>query len=125
MKKWQNLLIICLALAALLLNAGCGKNDLRDSNAVWGQADATEVDVNTKVPGRLVELYVHEGSQVKKGDKIAQIDAREQDALTDAAKAKVEAAKASRLQALANYGFGWQQSAYRWKSSCLHPNTLL
>lgn len=103
MKKWQNLLIICLALAALLLNAGCGKNELRDPNAVWGQADATEVDVNTKVPGRLVELYVHEGSQVKKGDKIAQIDAREQDALTDAAKAKVEAAKASRLQALANY----------------------
>ena len=103
MKNLKNLLVISFALAALLLAAGCGKSDLREANAVWGQADATEVDVNTKVPGRLVKLYVREGSQVKKGDMLAQIDAREQDALTDAAKAKVEAAKASRLQALANY----------------------
>ena len=51
----------------------------------------------------MVELFVKEGSQVKKGDKLAQIDPREQHALNSAAKAKVEAARAARLQALSNY----------------------
>lgn len=70
-----------------MVTAGCGQSELRDSNALWGQADATEVDINTKVPGRLIKLYVKEGSEVKKGEKLAE----------------VEAAKAACLQAEANY----------------------
>ncbi|MBI4669519.1 MAG: HlyD family efflux transporter periplasmic adaptor subunit [Elusimicrobia bacterium] len=31
----------------------------------------TAVDVNAKVSGRILELYVHEGSRVKKGEKLA------------------------------------------------------
>lgn len=83
--------VFCLsgALFLALLLTGCAAPQ-REA-ALWGQADATEVDVNTKVPGRLVELYVREGQPVHKGDRLAQIDAREQDALTAAARARLEA----------------------------------
>lgn len=101
MQTWKKFLIIISAIA-LLCTSGCAQQDKREEAFLWGQADATEVDVNTKVPGRLVELYVKEGAFVHKGDKLAKIDAREQNALTSAAKAKVEEAKASSLQAKAN-----------------------
>lgn len=97
LKSW---IFLAGLLALTALASGCAEN--RRDAILWGQADATEVDVNTKVPGRLVELYVREGQQVRRGDRLAQIDAREQDALTAASRARVEAAKASALQAKAN-----------------------
>lgn len=98
--KLKSCIFVAGILALTSLASGCAEN--RRDAILWGQADATEVDVNTKVPGRLVELYVREGQQVRRGDRLAQIDAREQDALTAASRARVEAAKASALQAKAN-----------------------
>ena len=96
-------ILTALLLASAILNSGCSLTaPPREQAVLWGQADATEVDVNTKVPGRLVEVYVKEGSLVRKGDRLAQIDAREQNTLYAAAKAKVEAAKAACIQAQAN-----------------------
>lgn len=54
-------------LIAALAVSGCGKKDNPDASAVWGQADATEVSINTKIPGRLVDLYVQEGSVSTRG----------------------------------------------------------
>lgn len=102
MKNKRTCCAVTAMLIALFLSAGCGKDDSRSESAVWGQADATEVDINTKVPGRLVELYVQEGMPVHKGDVLAQMDAREVNALNAAAQAKVGAAKAAKLQAEAN-----------------------
>lgn len=103
MKHWKRFFLSSAIALSFMVTAGCGQSELRDSNALWGQADATEVDINTKVPGRLIKLYVKEGSEVKKGEKLAEIDQREQNALESAAQAKVEAAKAACLQAEANY----------------------
>lgn len=89
-------------LIAALAISGCNKKDNPDDSTVWGQADATEISINTKIPGRLVDLYVQEGVRVHKGDVLAQIDAREVSAMNAAAKAKISAAKAARLQAEAN-----------------------
>ena len=89
-------------LIAALAISGCDKKDNPDDSTVWGQADATEVSINTKIPGRLVDLYVQEGVRVHKGDVLAQVDAREVSAMNAAAKAKISAAKAARLQAEAN-----------------------
>ena len=89
-------------LIAALAVSGCGKKDNPDASTVWGQADATEVSINTKIPGRLVDLYVQEGVRVHKGDALAQVDAREVSAMNAAAKAKISAAKAAKLQAEAN-----------------------
>lgn len=103
MKHWKRFFLSSAIALSFMVTAGCDQSELRDSNALWGQADATEVDINTKVPGRLIKLYVKEGSEVKKGEKLAEIDQREQNALESAAQAKVEAAKAACLQAEANY----------------------
>ena len=43
-------------LIAALAVSGCAKKDNSDASEVWGQADATEVSINTKIPGRLVDL---------------------------------------------------------------------
>lgn len=94
--------IVGVMLIAALAISGCDKKDNPDDSTVWGQADATEISVNTKIPGRLVDLYVQEGVRVHKGDVLAQIDAREVSAMNAAAKAKISAAKAARLQAEAN-----------------------
>lgn len=101
MHYWKQILALAM-LTALLLTSGCSEQTKREEAFLWGQADATEVDVNTKVPGRLVELFVKEGSLVHKGDILAKIDAREQNALNAAAKAKVAEATAANLQAQAN-----------------------
>lgn len=89
-------------LIATLAISGCSKKDNTNTSEVWGQADTTEVSINTKIPGRLVDLYVKEGVRVHKGDVLAQIDAREVSAMNAAAKAKINAAKAAKLQAEAN-----------------------
>ena len=94
--------IVGVMLIAALAISGCDKKDNPDDSTVWGQADATEISINTKIPGRLVDLYVQEGVRVHKGDMLAQIDAREVSAMNAAAKAKISAAKAARLQAEAN-----------------------
>jgi hypothetical protein len=94
--------IVGVMLIAALAISGCDKKDNPDDSTVWGQADATEVSINTKIPGRLVDLYVQEGVRVHKGDVLAQVDAREVSAMNAAAKAKISAAKAARLQAEAN-----------------------
>ena len=94
--------IVGVMLIAALAISGCDKKDNPDDSTVWGQADATEISVNTKIPGRLVDLYVQEGVRVHKGDVLAQIDAREVSAMNAAAKAKISAAEAARLQAEAN-----------------------
>ena len=94
--------IVGVMLIAALAISGCNKKDNPDDSTVWGQADATEISINTKIPGRLVDLYVQEGVRVHKGDVLAQIDAREVSAMNAAAKAKISAAKATRLQAEAN-----------------------
>ena len=41
---------------------------------VQGQAEVSEYRVSSKVPGRILEIRVHEGQQVKAGDTLAILD---------------------------------------------------
>lgn len=62
--------VICLCLAALTGCSNSGDKEVKSAEQVadiWGQADATEVDLNPKVAGRLVKVLVKEGDVVKKG----------------------------------------------------------
>lgn len=45
-----------------------------DQPGLWGMADAKESNINPKVSGRVVALYVDEGDTVKKGQVIARLD---------------------------------------------------
>jgi multidrug resistance efflux pump len=56
-----------------------------------GIVDANQVIVSSKIAGRVEKLYVDEGSQVKAGDLIAEIDSGELEAQKTAAEATINA----------------------------------
>jgi HlyD family secretion protein len=86
----------CLAAALLAaLLGGCGPAP----KEVWGRAEAKEVDVNSKIPGRVLALLVKEGDRVEKGQVLARIDNRDIVAQANQAKAAVKALEAQILQA--------------------------
>ena len=71
--------------------------------------DGPVIPVSPKVPGRLVNVLVHENQEVKKGDLLVQIDPQDYDvamaqrqAAVEVAEAKRESARASVLQAKAH-----------------------
>lgn len=66
---------VLLSLLMLLSCVGCGLGKTA-SETTWGRADAKEIDVNSKVAGRVVELLVKEGDTVEAGQVIARIDKR-------------------------------------------------
>jgi len=78
------------ALAALLLSA-C---DRRQPPTVTGLVDATEIDVASKIPGRVKELSVREGDRVEAGQALVTIESQEVAAKIDQVKAAVSGARA-------------------------------
>ncbi len=56
-----------------------------------GIVDANQVIVSSKIMGRVEKLYVDEGSKVKAGDLIAEIDSAELEAQKNAAQATINA----------------------------------
>jgi HlyD family secretion protein len=62
-------------LAAVFLSA-CGQG-APSVKPLTGLVDATEIDVASKIPGRVTELAVREGDAVEKGQKLAVIESDE------------------------------------------------
>ena len=61
---------------------------------IQGEAEATEVRISGKVPGRIERFWVDEGDQVKKGDTVAILDSPEVMAKFNQAQAAEDAAQA-------------------------------
>jgi HlyD family secretion protein len=59
-----------------LLSAGCAKEPPAPK-VVTGMVDATEVDITSKIPGRVSELFVREGQAIKRGDKLVTLRSEE------------------------------------------------
>lgn len=97
----KRILAICLALLLALSSFGCGGQAQTDKKVEWGRADAKEIDVNSKVAGRVVELLVKEGDEVKEGQVIARIDKRDLEAQKAQYEANIEAIQAQQVQAAA------------------------
>jgi HlyD family secretion protein len=68
-----------------------------------GIVDGNEVIVSPQIMGRIVTLKVDEGSEVKKGDLIAELDPKELEASLAAAKANVASLQAQVHEANHNY----------------------
>lgn len=64
-------------------------------DTVQGTGDATEVRISGKLPGRVAEIYVEEGSRVKAGDTLVRIHSSLVDARMDQAKAMEDVAAAA------------------------------
>lgn len=65
--------------------------DRTTDTVLIGIVDANQVLVSSKVMGRIEKLYVDEGSKVKAGDLIAEIDSAELEAQKNAAEATIHA----------------------------------
>jgi len=65
--------------------------DRSSDTVLIGIVDANQVMVSSKIAGRIEKLYVDEGSKVKAGDLIAEIDSAELEAQKTAAEATINA----------------------------------
>ncbi|MBD5185435.1 MAG: HlyD family secretion protein [Bacteroidales bacterium] len=66
-----SLLALTLAVAVLSIIGFCCLRE--PDNFLEGQADATAVRISGKLPGRVAEVFVHEGDMVHKGDTLIRI----------------------------------------------------
>jgi HlyD family secretion protein len=64
-----------------------------------GRIEATQVDVAAKYPGRLVDITVEEGSEVKAGQVVGRVSSPEYEAQLRAAQSNVEKAKQALAEA--------------------------
>ena len=76
-----------------------------NSIPLTGIVDGNEVIVSPQITGRIVTLKVDEGSEVKKGDLIAELDGKELEANLAAAKANVTSLEAQVNEA--NHNYSW------------------
>jgi len=60
--------------------------------SVNGRVEATQVDISTKIPGRVVEIVPHEGDMVSPGEVVARIDTSETEPQLHEAQASAELA---------------------------------
>ena len=74
---------------------------------IQGQVDVTEYRISSKVPGRILEIRVHEGDFVHAGDTVAVLEAPEVNAQAESAEAAENAAAA--LSQMANSGARQEQ----------------
>lgn len=94
--KWSSLSLIIVLAAGLI--SGCSKSTSAPAE-VWGRAEAKEVDINSKIAGRVLELTVKEGDKVEQGQLLARIDNRDLVAKAEQAKAGIKALEAQLSQA--------------------------
>lgn len=127
MLKKEKIFGIIILLIITACFSGCSLQKADAGDELWGRADAKEIDINSKISGRVVELKVKEGDVVKKGEVIAYIDKRDLLAQKAQAEANIKALQAqvrqcavvTRLQdstakskvATANAGLGSAQAS--------------
>jgi HlyD family secretion protein len=95
-------LMILLGTVVLIGGGGAGYYAWRQYEAsllpagivsINGRVEATQVDISTKIPGRVVEIVPHEGDLVSPGEVVARIDTSETAAQLHQAEASAELAR--------------------------------
>lgn len=83
--------IILVAMAIIIIVGLCLPER---AEVIQGEIETTDYRVSSKVPGRVLEIRVQEGDQVRKGDTLAILEAPDVSAKLDQANALYEAAQA-------------------------------
>ena len=60
---------------------------------IGGIVEVSDVDVASKIPGRIDNIYAEEGDHVQKGQILAKMESKEMDAKVEQAKGMMDAAK--------------------------------
>jgi len=89
-------MLILGVVAWILWPRGGTENDRLEAS---GTIEATEVDIASKIPGRVIAIPVTEGEQVRSGQVVAELDAAEIEAQVAQARALVAVAKTRPAQA--------------------------
>lgn len=89
--------LVGLVSLAALLDTGCRKDSR--TMLIDGAIDCDEINVSSKVPGRIKQLLVDEGSEVKPGDPVVVLESKEIDAKVEAASASYQSTVARVAQA--------------------------
>lgn len=99
-RKWSVILFTAIVvIVAVIVVIVIGIKRPQQEEYVQGQAETTDYRVSSKVPGRLLKLYVKEGDYVHKGDTLAVLDTPDLDAKLSQANAAVEAAQSQQEKA--------------------------
>lgn len=85
--------VAALLFAGLFELVGCGNGVKQGSVTATGTIEATESSIAAQVPGRIMKVNYEEGSLVKKGDTLAEIDPRSLAQQVNQAQAACEVAK--------------------------------
>jgi HlyD family secretion protein len=82
--------VIIIVLSAIFIAAN-SKDD--ETTVITGVVETQEIDVASKIAGRIESLRVEEGAKVNKGDTLAIMESKEIDAKVNQAKSAMEAAE--------------------------------
>src|SRR5271167_4947001 len=99
--KQKKFVIVLLVILVIAVGYYFYSTDRTGDTVLIGIVDANQVIVSSKIMGRVEKLYVDEGSKVKAGDLIAEVDSAELEAQKNAAQATIAAynSQVSSLQA--------------------------
>ena len=99
-RLYVGLTAMCLCIILLMIATGCSsQKEAKLPNQFWGRADAKEIDINSKIAGRVVELDVKEGDLVKKDQILVHIDQRDLQIQAAQAQANINALQEQLKQA--------------------------
>lgn len=89
--KQRKFLVVILVLLAIATGFFFYSTDQSTDIVLIGIVDANQVIVSSKIAGRIEKLYVDEGTKIKAGDLLAEIDSAELQAQKTAAEATITA----------------------------------
>ncbi|MCU7494190.1 MAG: HlyD family efflux transporter periplasmic adaptor subunit [Ignavibacteria bacterium] len=95
--KSSMVLIIPVVIAIVAVTVLVAKSLNKEENIMTGIVETTQVDVASKIPGRVDTVFVSEGDIVQKGQVLARLESKEMDAKLEQARGLVDAAK-SKMQ---------------------------
>lgn len=95
MKLKKNYIILAIPVVIVLIAAIVllGKDTTEKELVITGIVETNEIDVASKIPGRIDTVYVEEGDIVKKGQILARLESKEMDAKLEQARGVMEAAQ--------------------------------
>jgi len=82
-------IIVVVSVTVLIIRA-----IIPDKEIVTGMVEVDEIDVASKIPGRIDSLFVEEGDMVSRGRILAKLQSKEMDAKVEQARGAMEAARA-------------------------------